>query len=124
VLFFTFGASDGNANPIRYSYNFGLGGNGVMESRPHDTFGIGWARTEFGGSFLPFLRQRLDLGLDREDAVEMYYNVAVTGWLEATLDLQIINNALTRTPRERSAAEKAPDDVDVSLRADTLDPIY
>ena len=27
----------------------------------------------------------------------MYYNVAVTGWLEATLDLQIINNALTRT---------------------------
>jgi porin len=68
-----------------------------MESRPHDTFGIGWARTEFSGHFLPFLRQRLDLGLDHEDAVEMYYNVAVTGWLEATLDLQIINNALTRT---------------------------
>jgi porin len=95
-LFFTFGASDGDANPIRYSYNVGLGGNGVIPSRPHDTFGIGWARTEFSGNFLPFLRQRLDLGLDREDAVEMYYNVAVTGWLEATLDLQIIDNAARR----------------------------
>jgi porin len=70
-LFFTFGASDGDANPMRYSYNVGLGGNGVIPSRPHDTFGIGWARTESSGNFLPFLRQRLDLGLDREDAVEM-----------------------------------------------------
>jgi porin len=96
-LFFMFGAADGDANPIRYAYNMGLGGNGVIASRPHDTFGIGWARTEFSGNFLAFLRQRLDLGLEREDAVEMYYNVAVTGWLEATLDLQIINNALTRT---------------------------
>src|SRR4029077_19374600 len=89
--------SDGEANPIRYSYNMGVGGNGLMASRPHDHFGVGWARTEFSGNFLPFLRQRLDLGLEREDAVEMYYNVAVTGWLEATLDLQIINTALTRT---------------------------
>jgi porin len=96
-LFFTFGAADGTTNPIKYSYNLGLGGNGVMASRPQDTFGIGWARTEFSGHFLPFLRQRLDLGLEHEGAVEIYYNVAVTGWLEATLDLQIINNALTRT---------------------------
>ena len=58
---------------------------------------IGWARTEFSDNFLPFLRERLDLGLEREDAIEMYYNVAVTGWLEATLDLQIIEPALTKT---------------------------
>jgi len=95
-LFFTFGAADGATSPMKYSYNVGLGGNGVMASRPHDTFGIGWARTEFSDHFLPFLRKRLDLGLDREDAVEMYYNVAVTGWLEATLDLQIIDNAATK----------------------------
>ena len=41
--------------------------------------------------------QRLDLGLDREDAIELYYNVAVTGWLQATLDLQIIDSGLGRT---------------------------
>ncbi len=96
-LFFTFGASDGNPNPISYSYDLGVGGKGVAASRPDDSFGLGWARTEFSGSFLPFLRQRLDLGLGREDAVEMYYNVAVTGWLQATVDLQIIDPALART---------------------------
>lgn len=96
-LFFTFGASDGNPNPIQYSFNMGVGGKGVMPSRPHDTFGVGWARTEFSGSFLPFLRDRLQLGLDREDAVEMYYDVAVTGWLQATLDLQVIDPGLGKT---------------------------
>jgi porin len=93
-LFFTFGAADGDTNPIGYSYNLGVGGNGAVPGRPHDRFGIGWARTEFSENFLPFLRQRLALGLDREDAVELYY--AVTGWLEATLDLQIIDPALSK----------------------------
>jgi porin len=95
-LFFMFGASDGDANPIRHSYGMGIGGNGAMASRPDDSFGIGWARTEFSGNFVPFLRDRLSLGLEREDAVELYYNAAVTGWLQATLDLQIIDPALQK----------------------------
>jgi porin len=95
-MFFTFGASDGDANPIKYSYNVGLGGNGVVPGRPDDSFGLAWARTEFSDNFLPFLRRRLDLGLDHEDVVELYYNAAVTGWLAATLDLQIIDPALER----------------------------
>jgi porin len=94
-VFLIFGASDGEANPIKYSYALGVGGNGVMESRPDDGFGIGWARTELSDDLVPFLRQRLDIGLDREDAIEMYYNAAVTSWLDATLDLQIITPALT-----------------------------
>lgn len=65
--------------------------------RPRDTFGIGWARTEFSGDFVPFLRQRLALGLDREDAIEMYYNASLTRWLNATLDLQIVNPGLKKT---------------------------
>jgi porin len=44
------------------------------------------------------LRQRLDLGLQKEDAIEMYYNAAITKWLTAALDLQIIMPALTKTP--------------------------
>ena len=48
-------------------------------------------------NFIPFLRQRLNLGLDKEDAVEMYYNVAITKWLTATVDLQIIDPALKKT---------------------------
>ena len=94
--FFRFGVSDGVANPIKYAYNVGLGGKGIMPGRPHDTFGIGWARTQFSGNFAPFLRERLALGLDKEDVVEMYYNAAITGWLSASLDLQIIDPGLKK----------------------------
>src|SRR5262245_21124766 len=95
--FFRFGVSDGVANPIKYEFSFGLGGKGIVPGRPDDTFGIGWARTQFSDNFVPFLRQSLNLGLDKEDAVEMYYNAAVTKWLGATLDLQIIDPALNKT---------------------------
>ncbi len=95
-IFFTFGASDGNPNPIKYSYSMGIGGKGIVPGRPGDSFGVGWARTEFSSEFVPFLRQQLGLGLKREDAIEMYYNVAVTSWLNATLDLQVIDPALKK----------------------------
>jgi porin len=96
-IFFRFGASDGVANPVKYAYNVGIGGNGIVPGRPYDTFGIGWAHTELSGNFVPFLRQQLALGLEKEDAVEMYYNASITRWLTATLDLQIINPALKKT---------------------------
>lgn len=95
-LFFRFGASDGIANPVKYAYNVGVGGKGIVPGRPEDTFGIGWSRVEFSNSFVPFLRQQLDLGLNHGDAVEMYYNASVTSWLNASLDLQIVNPGLNR----------------------------
>lgn len=94
--FFRFGISDGIANPIKYAYNVGLGGKGIVPGRPADSFGIGWARTQLSSNFVPFLRQQLNLGLDKEDAVEMYYNFSVTKWLNATLDLQVIDPALNK----------------------------
>ena len=94
--FFRFGISDGIANPVKYAYNVGLGGKGIVPGRPMDTFGVGWARTQLSSNFVPFLRQRLNLGLDKEDAVEMYYNFSVTKWLNATLDLQVIDPALNK----------------------------
>jgi porin len=65
-------------------------------SRPDDTFGLGVARTQFSNALVPFLRQRLNLGLQREDAIEMYYNIAVTPWLSVTADVQFINPAQTK----------------------------
>jgi porin len=94
--FFRFGISDGIANPVRYAYNVGVGGKGIVPGRKQDTFGVGWARTQFSSDFIPFLRQRLNLGLDKEDAVEMYYNFSITKWLNATLDLQVIEPALNK----------------------------
>jgi len=67
-----------------------------VPGRPRDTFGIGWARTQFSDDFVPFLRQRLALGLNKEDAVEMYYNVSITPALNATLDLQIVEPGLKK----------------------------
>ena len=90
-MFFQFGASDGDANPIKYSYSTGIGGNGVVPGRPHDNFGVAWARTQFSNNFVPFMRQTFNLGLDHEDAVEIFYNAAITQWLRVSLDLQIIN---------------------------------
>jgi porin len=96
-VFFSFGASDGNPNPIQYAFMGGIGGKGVVPGRPDDNFGLGLARTEFSDAFAPFLRQRFNLGLTHEDAVEMYYNAALTPWLNATAALQIVKPGLTKT---------------------------
>ena len=98
-LFFAFGASDGNPNPIKYSFLTGLGGKGVAPGRPDDSFGIGIARTQFSSDFVPFLRQQLNLGL-QQDALEMYYSISVTQWLNVTADVQVINPGLKKALNE------------------------
>ena len=72
----------------------------MVPGRPDDTFGVAFARTQVSSAFLPFLRQQLNLGLQHEDAVEMYYNISVTQWLNVTADLQIINPTLKRAQNE------------------------
>ena len=111
-MFFTFGASDGIVNPVKYSYNVGVGGNGIVPGRPNDNFGVGWARADLTSNFVPFLRTQLHLGLDHDDVVEMYYNASLTGWLGATLDLQIVNPALKKSPSSSGAGLK---DVDTAV---------
>ncbi len=96
-MFFRFGASDGQVNPVKYAYNVGFAGNGVVPGRPDDTFGLGWSRIQFSNNFVPFLRDTLHLGLNNEDAVELYYNFAATKWLGLTVDLQIVNPGLKKT---------------------------
>ena len=96
AIFFGFGASDGNPDPIQYAYIAGIGGKGVVPSRPDDSFGIGLARTQFSSGFLPFLRQQFNLGLPPEDAIEMYYNMAITLWMNLMSDLQIVDSGLNK----------------------------
>jgi porin len=96
-IFFRFGASDGQVNPVKYAYNVGFAGNGVVPGRPDDTFGVGWSRLQITNRMMPFLRDALHLGLDHEDAIELYYNLAATKWLGLTVDLQIVNPALNKT---------------------------
>lgn len=56
-----------------------------MPGRPRDDFGIGWARTKFSDDFVPYLRSTFGFGLEREDAMDRYYNAAVTRWLSVSL---------------------------------------
>lgn len=95
-IFFCFGASDGQASPIKYTSNVGVSGNGIVPGRPDDAFGVGWSWIDFSDKLIPFLRATLDLGLDHEDAVELHYDLAVTRWLGLTVDLQIVNPGLQK----------------------------
>ena len=67
-----------------------------MPGRPGDTFGVGWSRVELSDDLVPDLRERVGIGLEREDAVELYYNFEVTKWLGVSLDLQIVDPAVKK----------------------------
>lgn len=118
-LFFSFGATDGNPNPVQYSYTMGIGGKGVP-GRPNDSFGIGWARTQFSNQFVPLLRDRLGLGLDHEDAIEMYYTAAITPWLNVSPDLQIINSGLNKYLNDNNQLQNLDTTVEANLRMNIL----
>jgi len=65
-----------------------------VPGRPNDNMGVGWGRTQFSSEFLPFLRR--SLGLNVEDAVEIYYNAVLTPWLNLAVDLQVVESALNK----------------------------
>lgn len=115
-LFFNFGVTDGNPNPVQYSYMMGIGSKGIMPGRPYDSFGIGWAHTQFSDQFIPLLRQKLNLGLDYEDAVELYYNAPVTPWLSVSPNLQVIDSGMNKTLSKRGALQDLNTVVEASLR--------
>jgi len=114
-LFFSFGATDGNPNPIQSSYTMGIGGKGVP-GRPNDSFGVGWARTQFSNQFVPLLRESLGIGLDHEDAIEMYYTAAVTPWLNVSPNLQIINSGLNKYLDDNNQLQNIDTTVEANLR--------
>lgn len=47
-------------------------------------------------NFVSSVRSTFDLGLNHEDAIELYYNPTVTPWLSISPSLQIISPALNK----------------------------
>jgi len=95
-IFGRFAATDGNPNLINYFYSLGIGGKGIMASRPHDRFGLGWYYIDiknptFTGPFATrtFLRD--------EQGVEAYYSIALTPWAHLTPNIQVIRGAQEHT---------------------------
>ena len=83
-VFGRFGFSDGNPNPIEFSYSLGVGGNAPW--REKDKFGIGYYYIDVSDeSVVDVLR------VEDEQGLELWYNVEVVPWLHFTPDLQIID---------------------------------
>ncbi len=91
-IFGRLGVSDGNPNPMKFFGSMGVGGKGMLESRPHDRFGIGYyfinvKSPQFTGVLATrtFLRD--------EYGFEAFYNLAITPWLQLTPDIQVVSGA-------------------------------
>lgn len=94
-LFTNIGIADNGPSPVRWSANVGLGGSSPISTRPLDTFGIGYSHVEYSTPVQTLAPVLLPIGND--DAVEVFYNIAVTPWFRLTPDLQILMPARDRT---------------------------
>ena len=84
--------ADRATSPITRFVNVGIGGNGLIESRRNDEFGVAYAYTDLS----KVLKDNIDLltignrGLRAEHQFEAFYNLHLTPWLRLTGDIQII----------------------------------
>jgi len=91
-LFSQISFADKDTSPITVFYDVGLGGNGLIKSRPKDEFGFSYAYTDLS-SVLKDNLNLISLGGIRprsEHQVEMFYNFHITPWMQLTGDLQLI----------------------------------
>jgi porin len=91
-IFGRFGAADGNPNLVNYFFSLGLGGKGIMASRPNDQFGIGWYYIDVKSPSLSLASVTRE-ALRDEQGFEAYYSFAVTPWALLTPDIQIVQPA-------------------------------
>jgi porin len=92
-IFGRLGASDGNPNPMRFFFSIGVGGKGIIPSRPLDQFGVGYYYMVAGHPTFTGLLGTTRSFLRNEYGFEAYYNVAITPWLKLTPDIQVIRPA-------------------------------
>jgi porin len=97
--------SDANPNPISFFAHGGIGGTSPIPRRQKDNFGIGYyylaISHDLEQTLQPFTRLPVigpKLQLRDEQGVEMFYNLALTGWMKFAADLQIVRPGLARAP--------------------------
>lgn len=84
-LFFRYGFAHGDVNTISNFYSCGLQYAGLLPSRDEDTFGLGLAYAS-----LSKVLGRVEPGMERETAIEAYYNIHINRWMQLSPDVQII----------------------------------
>jgi porin len=91
-LFGQFGISDGNPTRLYWSARIGVGATGLIPGRSRDNWGVGYfydkPSPDLQESLAPILKIRAERGL------EIFYNFALTEWLDLGADLQIIQPSL------------------------------
>ncbi len=100
------GVADDGPSPIRFSANVALYGSSPITSRPLDTFGVGYAYTQYSTPVQDFAPALLPIGNDQ--AIELFYNFAVTPWFNVAPDLQVVFPAREETlPPNRESIDTA-----------------
>ncbi len=90
--------SDGNPNPVRWSFLAGLAGNNLLPGRDDDHWGVGFFHY---GLSTPALSGLSELRIYRrsEGGIETFYNWAITPWLRLSGDLQVVEPWNANRPR-------------------------
>ncbi len=90
-VFLMAGLADEDTNPVQWSVAGGIGGRGLLSSRPNDSFGVGYFLIELKGGVVADL-----IGLkSAEQGGEIYYEAEITPWFHITTDLQIVDPGLS-----------------------------
>lgn len=88
-VFGMIGLSEANPSVVDIFAHVGIGGASPMPNRPHDTFGAGYYRAGVSKTLVDAVAPALRLR--REQGIEAYYNVAVTGWSMVQGDVQFVS---------------------------------
>ena len=88
-LFGQFEVSDGNPNPLKWMAFGGIGGTGLIRRRSRDNWGIGYYYAA-PSKYLQDMPAPYP-GIFHEQALEVFYNLALTPWLVLGADLQILS---------------------------------
>jgi porin len=105
-VFTNIGTADNGPSPVSFSANVALYGSSPITNRPLDTFGIGYTFTRYSSPVRDFAPVLLPIGNDQ--AVELFYNFAITPWFNVAPDLQVVFPAREETlPPNREAIDTA-----------------
>jgi len=92
-LFFRAGWEPEDRNVIDQFYSFGVGGYGGLPGRDRDQWGLGWAGSHISGDVRNALSVLGRHPHDFENALEAFYNFAVTPATHVSVDLEVIKSA-------------------------------
>jgi len=92
-LFGQIGISDGNPNPVDFSFVLGIGGNSFIKNRAQDKWGIALSNYSLS-NIIDRRAIELAIPLRNELAVEAFYQYWVNTWFSFGTDVQIINPVL------------------------------